>query len=176
MAMVLRTAWRSHVILTICSLMQRATCCYSYTHNYQVRRTIPDKSPAQAYKKCLQGWREENFNLPLNPPFILHQGDQITGKGFELMRIPPFGLREAIIDHEHGPQLVMIYKVMNPGWFTYPVVEHQGKVTFIPKNEGTELDWNIQWTPLPHCGWVTQFFTELVVNKCVEFVVDKSDG
>lgn len=162
-------------LLVLTSSLVYIHTSYSYTHNYRVRCSIPNKNQAEVFQRCLNGWREDNFQLPLNPPIVLRRGDHETGKGFELIRIPPFGLREAIVDNVKGPDgtLTMVYRVMNPGWLTFPVSKHEGEIVFSPTdNGGTELVWNIHWTPLPFCGGITQFFTELIINQCVKFVVD----
>lgn len=76
---------------------------------------VVDAPPLVAFDACVFGWRDGNFGLPIPPPLVLSRGDEATGDGFELMRIPPF-LRERIQSAERPSRLV--YGVENPGPLT----------------------------------------------------------
>ncbi len=152
----------------------------SYSFQKHVRRYLPKLATAEAYQRCLNGWRTDNFHLPLLPPLILNRGDDITGVGFEIMRIPPFGLREGILDCQvlqvnKNPELLvwnMTYQVLNPGWLTWPVESHIGNVCFSPdsKGNGCVMDWTVKWNPLPHVGPLVNLLTTMVVDVCANYV------
>lgn len=154
---MLSSVWLLFWILTSIG----TTCVALYTHQLTVCRSLPSTSPADAYQRCLKGWREENLGLPLLPPFVVNKGETKTGIGLVLLRIPPAGLKEGIVDcqsrilaskDETSPCLQVIemhYKVLNPSWITWPVKEHEGCITFTETAaSGCDLKWHVQWTPL----------------------------
>jgi hypothetical protein len=121
-------------------------------------------TPSQGYQRCLRGWRRDNLGLwLLPPPLILKQGDDETGVGFVLVRVPPVGLREGILEcstnDNDNDDWEMKYAILNPGWLTWPVQEHEGRIRFSRETEdgiadtdggcaGTVMEWTVQWTPL----------------------------
>jgi hypothetical protein len=185
-------------------------CCYA--QSFSVRRVLrfpqpttnpytltpsrPASATFRAYQLCLLAWRKQNLGLLLPPPIFVAYGDLLTGVGFELVRVPPLGLRERItnftrfdtdspvsqssVSHEWPQEcnvtstlkLEMSYRVMNPGWLTWPVADHQGTIAFMPRNSaskekfgtaspveavnaqissmqaGVEICWTVSWTPL----------------------------
>jgi hypothetical protein len=186
-------------------------CCYA--QSFSVRRVLrfpqPTTNPStltpsrpasatfRAYQLCLLAWRKQNLGLLLPPPIVVAYGDLLTGVGFELVRVPPLGLRERITnftrfdtdspvsqssvslewpqecDVASTSKLEMSYRVVNPGWLTWPVADHQGTIAFMSTNStsngefGTaslpveainaqistvrdvEICWTVLWTPLP---------------------------
>jgi hypothetical protein len=134
----------------------------SYSHTLRIHRRFGDSSsqtritPAIGYHRCLQAWRQENLGLWFLPsPQIICKGDADTGVGFVLQRIPPAALREGIVESccKDPEKWEMTYQILNPGWFTWPVQEHQGSICFSNSDNespgaATEMEWTVQWTPL----------------------------
>ena len=162
-----------------------------YTHRYRATRICRNQpSPSEAYQRCLLGWRRDNFRLFLLPPIVLSRGDETTGVGFQLCRIPPAGLCEEIIDCETttttttsrsaavagkntktaATRMTMHYRVSNPGWFTFPVSKHRGQIDFVQEGNDTRVDWQVFWTPYPQCEKLTQVFVKLIIDQCVAYV------
>jgi hypothetical protein len=184
-----------------------------------VRRTLPNLSSAEAYRRCLGAWREKNLGLWLLPPAMIWQrGNEDTGEGLIMIRIPPAGLLEGIVkvkapttttnknemskaattraDNSHAihddDQLCkddddddddddywMEYKVLNPSIVTWPVHSHRGFISFRQKppntndndqSISTELEWNVEWEPLPLVGNVVSFVTAQVVHCAVNCI------
>lgn len=110
-------------------------------------------------------WRKGG-GLPLPPPIVLIDGGEY-GVGFTRLIVPPF-LMEQITSGTYPSELV--YRVTNPGYLTYPVSAHEGRIIFEPA-EGrtiTIVKWNVKATPLPGCGPLVRWFTELIVGTCME--------
>ena len=134
-----------------------AVCAYSQTFRIQRQLQPQTATPSQGYQRCLKGWRQDNLGLwLLPPPLILKQGDAETGVGFVLVRVPPVGLREGILEcskNEKGKgDWEMKYAILNPGWLTWPVQDHEGRIRFSSDDtdgsHGTVMEWTVQWTPL----------------------------
>lgn len=149
---------------------------------FVVRHKLPTGvTPTQAYLRCVQIWREENLGLPWFVPFpiLRNRGDDQTGVGLEVMRIPPFGLREGITDahyvNDDSSSCWMEYKVLNPSWLTWPVRSHRGLITFQPtteedENVHTTLEWRVEWVSLPLVHEVVQFFTRLIISHAAHYL------
>jgi len=120
------------------------------------------------FERCLKGWRHDNLGFPwfIPPPLLVNPGDAATGVGLVVTRIPPLALQEGIVDYSQKVMVVngqeqivekeILYRVLNPGWLTFPLAKHEGRVRVF-QTEATEtgqdgclcLEWNVQWTPLP---------------------------
>ena len=126
-------------------------------------RKVIAAPPTEAYEACLRGWRDANFRLPIPPPVTLACGDEATGLGFRLMRVPPF-LIERINVAEFPSTLE--YGVANPGRRTYPVSHHLGRITFresaLPSQ--TDFEWYVEWEPLRGFGWLVNPVTRAIVR------------
>ena len=171
------------VILVSASLVQ------AYSETIVVRRSLQSTTPRKAYQCAVAAWKQ-NLGLWFLPPaFLLNQGDPETGVGLVVMRIPPLGLREGIVDYDESAEnhLRMIYKVLNPSPFTWPVSEHVGEILFRPdvNNDGDcELEWTVRWTPL--APWlpffpetlkaITVFIIEWAASHVVKLSKDLNDG
>ena len=179
----------------------------SFTDKLVFRRQLPpDVTPSQAYARCLQAWRVDNLGLPwflVSPPFILEWGDEDTGVGFVLARVPPLFLKEGIVHHSveldntNNTMLVMQYKVCNPGYLTWPVKNHLGTIIFrhpTMQNEqmeqdsntvvvvavGCEIEWTIEWTPLwmpiPYWRKVLAWVHGLVIETAINHIAKALEG
>jgi hypothetical protein len=133
----------------------------------------------QAYQAALRAWREENLGLPLYflPPIVLDRGDKDTGVGLRLMRIPPFGLIESIVDYNEindadEKSQTMIYKVLNPSWLTWPVSYHRGEIEVKMDDikSQCELHWRVEWTPYSLGSFVDPAFHGFV-KKVTTFII-----
>ena len=80
-----------------------------------IRRVIDGVPPSTVYDACLCGWRDANFHLPIPPPVPLARGDEESGLGFRLMRVPPFLIERMVTCERPG---TMEYGVANPGLLT----------------------------------------------------------
>jgi hypothetical protein len=169
-----------------------AVCAYSHTFRIQRRLQPQTATPSQGYQRCLRGWRQDNLGLwLLPPPMILKQGDAETGVGFVLLRVPPVGLREGILEcsknDKDKDELEMKYAILNPGWLTWPVQEHEGRIRFSRVTDngngdtggghGTVMEWTVQWTPLSvpaifQVPWekFLLVLTELIVTTAGDYV------
>ena len=142
-----------------------------------IRRVIKGVSPTTVYDACLCGWRDANFHLPIPPPVTLSRGDEQSGLGFKLMRVPPF-LIERCNDVNYAS--MMEYGVANPGLLTYPVSHHRGRITFEKHrgssgNDNTLFTWYVEWIPLRGCGWFVSPLTRWVVETAAEFTLAESE-
>ena len=85
----------------------------------------------------------------------------MTGVGLIVTRIPPLGLQEGIIrvirqddGSDDDSSLTIVYKILNPGWLTFPVQDHCGWIRFCrfkDPNDGSndlQLEWIVKWTPM----------------------------
>jgi hypothetical protein len=81
----------------------------------------------------------------------------------------------------------MKYAILNPGWFTWPVQEHEGRIRFWRETNnrnddtdggcGTMMEWTVQWTPL-NVPAVFQgplekllfVLTELIVTTAADYI------
>ncbi|KAL3810932.1 hypothetical protein ACHAXA_001105 [Cyclostephanos tholiformis] len=168
-----------------------------------IRRFVEGASPSMVYDSCLCGWRDANFHLPIPHPITLRRGDAISGRGFRLMRAPPFLIeRCANASYPHR----MEYGVENPGPFTYQVRRHRGLITFeeggvgggvegvgrrrrrhigigdgkvgdgdLGGRRGTVFTWHVEWEPLWGCGWFISPLTRWVVNIAANFTIEESE-
>jgi hypothetical protein len=140
-----------------------------------VRRLVEGVSPSTVYDACLCGWRDANFHLPIPPPLTLDRGDEVSGLGFRLMRVPPF-LIERCVDATRPRS--MEYGVANPGPLTYPVSHHRGRITFEGQRGGgggTVFTWHVEWVPLRGCGWFVGPLTRWVVEAAAAFTIAESE-
>lgn len=149
-----------------------------------VHKVLPPgtATPFQAYQRCVEIWRDENLGLSLlPPPLLLHRGDPCTGVGLEVMRIPPFGLREGITRtsisksediNEKMDSCWMEYKVLNPSWLTWPVQWHRGTISFHRRADSTEILWKVEWVPLLPMvvGSLVLWLTRGIVSHAVGFL------
>lgn len=137
-----------------------------------VRRVIEGVSPTTAYDSCLCGWRDANFHLPIPPPLTLARGDEVSGLGFRLMRVPPFLVERCT---EASYPYSMVYGVANPGPLTYPVSRHLGRISFEERRDGTLFTWHVEWVPLRGCGWFVSPLTRWVVEAAAAFTIAESE-
>lgn len=147
----------------------------AFTESLQYDRKLPSLTASEAYRRLLKGWRVDNLGLPLIPhPKIIEFGDPETGVGFILERDPPpGGLREGIVDGKcDGETCEMVYKVLNPGWTTFPLEAHRGTVTFHNDTEGCSMQWKVEWTPLS-LTWVPFWddFVRLLITATISSAV-----
>ena len=188
----------------------------AYSHNLVQRRSMPTGlSIDDCYQRVVKAWREENIGLPwyVLPPFVRDGGDPITGVGLTVVRFPPPGaLQERIISYKETQQDIddteaslsssktdtavltgkeLVYKVMNPGWWTWPVSEHEGRIqcTSISKDTDTEIQliWTVQWTPLNLPGVLAKTvmqrllenalysFTDAVIGRATDHIARRFD-
>lgn len=157
-----------------------------HTELLSIHHTLPSGvTTRQAYQRCVEIWRDENLGLPwfVPPPFLKDRGDPVTGVGLEVVRIPPLGLREGIVDchfaassnEDSGEECWMEYKVLNPSWLTWPVQSHLGRISFrqlstSDSNVQTELEWRVQWVPLPLVGIIVGFATRKIVSTAARYL------
>jgi hypothetical protein len=165
----------------------------AFSQSIVVRRRVSQTTPSSGYQATLQAWKENLGLWFLPPPFILEQGHPETGVGFVLMRIPPAGLREGIVDCEwiegERQQVRMDYKVLNPSSITWPVTDHKGEILWraaaSSKGGGdAELEWTVRWTPLPVISWfpygdealmaITRFIIEWAATHVVQVCDQKN--
>ena len=143
-----------------------------YSHTYQTRGSCANALVPNVYERCVQGWKDDNFFLPLPAPLILDEGDSDTGVGLEICRIPPAALREKIIGcdtDEAGQHWTMHYKVVNPGWLTLPVKDHRGRVDFVQEGDSVKVDWKVDWTPYPLCELFIGIGIKLIIDQLVRY-------
>jgi hypothetical protein len=163
----------------------------AFSQSIVVHRRVAQTTPASGYQATLQAWKENLGLWFLLPPIILEQGHPETGVGFVLVRIPPAGLREGIVNcqwTEEGQQQVrMDYKVLNPSYFTWPVADHQGEILWRAttssdsREEDAELEWTVQWNPLPLISWIPygdealMTITRFIIERAATYVVQLCD-
>ncbi|KAL7560345.1 hypothetical protein ACA910_020266 [Epithemia clementina (nom. ined.)] len=205
-----------------------------FSHKIIVQRDLPHLTLSQARQRCLQAWRVDNLDLPLPfPPFILDWGDEETGLGFVLARVPPLFLKEGIVAHHYyndnnnknnssssptqttrttknendgllsssslsgrkeASKIVLQYKVLNPGYLTWPVKNHLGTIVFyassnnnkerdeVPCNRetsgavqcGCQMEWIVEWTPLwmpiPFWPKILQWIHVQVITRAANYI------
>ena len=138
-----------------------------------VRHVVEGAPPSPVYAACLCGWRDANFHLPIPPPLTLDRGDEASGSGFRLMRVPPFLVERCV--GAAFPRS-MEYGVANPGPLTYPVSHHRGRISFEDdRHGGTVFTWRVEWVPLRGCGWLVGPLTRWVVEAAAAFTVAESE-
>lgn len=156
----------------VCSEAMHVQECQTLT----IRRVIKGVSPTTVYDACLCGWRDANFHLPIPSPVTLSRGDERSGLGFKLMRVPPFLIERC--NDVNFPSMLE-YGVVNPGLLTYPVSHHRGWITFEKhRNSGnvnTLFTWYVEWTPLRGCGWFVSPLTRWVVETAAAFTIAESE-
>jgi len=129
-------------------------------------------TPCAAFDACVYGWRDGNFGLPIPPPIVRSRGDEQTGAGFELMRVPPF-LIERCRSAQRPSRLE--YGVANPGPLTYPVSEHRGVISFDEVAPGrTKITWRVEWTPLWWSGWLVRLATMTIVRAAADYTARRA--
>jgi hypothetical protein len=187
---------RCFCLILICYGSSLAVCAYSHTFRIHRRLQPQTTTPSQGYQRCLKGWRQDNLGLwLLPPPLILKQGDAETGVGFVLVRVPPVGLREGILEcskndkgnDKGNDDWEMKYAILNPGWFTWPVQEHEGRIRFSSETDNgngdtdgggsTVMEWSVQWTPLSVPAVLQGLFekfllllTERIITTAADYV------
>ena len=113
-------------------------------------------SPAAARDAFLDFVWERGGGLPVPPPLAL-------GGERERLQLPP-GLRERVVAVDDAS---VTYRVDNPGWGTYPVSHHRGRVSFTQAQaggEGVRLRWLVAVRPLPGAAPLVKGFTRTIVN------------
>lgn len=168
----------SCVLTIFCFALDPTTTVQAYSETLVVRRRLSQTTPEQGYQCAWKAWNQNLGLWFVPPPLILHSGDAETGVGFVLMRIPPLGLREGILDKDLPDEhtVRMTYKVLNPSLFTWPVQDHLGEIRFRAVNEQeSEMEWTVRWTPLaswlPYFPEVLRGITEFIVSHASDFVV-----
>jgi hypothetical protein len=165
------------VYLTIVCTRKDASTT-AFTHSFTTFRRIPHRSIDQCLQRCVTGWVVDNLGLPwyIPKPFVVKPGDPDTGMGLIITRIPPLALQESIIAcvrNEGNTELTIEYKVLNPGWLTFPVSEHHGCIRFyLDESNTSNLEWTVKWTPLP-----LPFFRESfdnVLEKAVRLIIERA--
>ena len=121
------------------------------TYRLIFQKSLPSLSPEEGYELYLKTWREDNMGLypPFPYGFVLNEGHVETGVDLTVMWVPPFGLKEGHQTFERTAKtLQATYKVLNPGWLTWPVSDHEGQITFFGNHlGGSEMEWTVEWTP-----------------------------
>ena len=166
----------------------------AYTHSFTVRRVVA--APVDiTYRACVRGWCAENLGLPLPPPLVWRTpSDPRTGRGLILLRVPPAGLKEGIVDARLNEWIQ--YSVLNPGWLTWPVHDHQGRIELRPAvgpmeddafrgnglphlTDNTLLEWTVDFTPFaPGNRWwcdALLFVTRAIIERAVEHVAYRAE-
>lgn len=152
----------------------------AFSNQYTLQRVLLRTTPEEAYLRCLQGWREDNFNFRLLPdPIIRDRGDEETGVGFELIRIFPPGLREAITNHtvtENG-DWSMTYTMLNPSILNYPVKEYVATISFLAgeNQQGSQaatIVYEANYTPLPLLGPIANLLIRFVVGTITDYIAE----
>lgn len=142
-------------------------------------RILPSLSPKSAYDRVLKGWRDDNLGFPpfVPYPLILNRGNEATGVGLVLQRVPLF-LREGIVAYEINSvtgSWTMNYQILNPSYFTFPVKAHRGTIVLSPMDAGSSLKWTVEWTPLPPArvlDVVTELCVGFAINRAADYVVE----
>ena len=122
---------------------------------HEIDLALPNcASPAAARDAFLDFVWERGGGLPVPPPLAL-------GGERERLQLPP-GLRERVVAVDDAS---VTYRVDNPGWGTYPVSHHRGRVSFTQRgDEGVRLRWLVAVRPLPGAAPLVKGFTRTIVN------------
>ena len=158
----------------------------AFTHALTCHRQVAGCATLEECRaRCLRGWAVDNLGLPWfvpKPVRVRCRGDQATGAGLEVTRVPPAGLREGILDVVRAvdgcgnEDLTVVYKVLNPGWWTFPVEDHCGWIRFYRRSsgEGSDdkllLEWTVKWTPLSIPVFQRQWETAL--EAAIRYVIE----
>lgn len=129
-----------------------------------------DASVEELWTKWLDYAWIQNAGLKMRIK-IEDKGDKY-GKG--CTRFVPFyknwGIREGITSVDYPKKLY--YKVMNPGWTTFPVNVHKGTVRFISNNNKNNDDknhsyikWAVEFTPKPIFRLFIKGFLQSMIKK-----------
>ena len=117
-------------------------------------------------EQWLQFVWDEGGGLPLPPPLPLDRGDPSTRSGRSRVIVPPF-LRERV-QYVDAQARELRYTVDNPGWLTYQVHSHAGRVRFLEVDDvssvATEMVWEVEVRPLCGCDRFVKAFTAAVVG------------
>jgi len=143
-----------------------------FSDGWMMTKVDPSRTPEESYQRALRGWREDTFGRPGPKSVLVHPGGKETGLGLEV--IQPLGLRETIIEFKTEPTLAMVYTVLNPRWYSFPVEEYMSTISFEPHQEtgGTLVRWHSQWTPLcTPCGWIVTVLVKLVISSSLEYMI-----
>ena len=122
---------------------------------HEIDLALPNcASPVAARDAFLDFVWERGGGLPVPPPLAL-------GGERERLQLPP-GLRERVVAVDDAS---VTYRVDNPGWLTYPVSHHRGRVSFTQAGgEGVRLRWLVAVRPLPGAAPLVKGFTRTIVN------------
>jgi hypothetical protein len=164
------------------------TTATTFSHESVFVRDILHLSPADAYNRCVRGFRNDNLGLPafLPSPVIENYGNERTGIGF-ILRRSPLALKEGIVHYDIDKTTgvyKLYYKVLNPSYTTFPVVDHLGTITLSPttldcnstsssSSLGCQLIWKVQWTPLFPSRIINLFVIivlKLVINCACDYI------
>jgi hypothetical protein len=159
-------------------MMTNATVS-SFTNELVFERDIPHLTPADAYNRCVRSFRDDNLGLPsfLPYPVIDNRGNESTGVGLVIRR-SPLELKEGIVDCKINTATgiwILYYKVLNPSYTTFPVQDHLGTITLLPKDNnnnntgdtscvGCHLIWKVQWTPLSPSLLINLFVIPAIIS------------
>jgi len=143
---------------------------------------MPSPSPQTALDAWLECVWARGEGLPLPPP--LHLERRADGRVIERMVLPP-GLREKVVSMQEAPEenaagagggdtrsgaACLDYRVLNPGWLTYPVHAHRGTVRFRRDAEADALEmrWIVAVRPYRGCGPLVKAFTSLIIGALTD--------
>lgn len=109
-------------------------------------------------------------------PVVVDGGDR-HGIG-RRRHIPIPGRRPLVeqIDEGAHPHWLS-YRVVDPGWPTFPVQWHRGTIAFDATNDGaTTLTWTVEFVPLPRGRWIAVTLTRLVMRRYARCLIDAARG
>lgn len=132
------------------------------------RRTFP-QTPNHLWNRLLKDVWQQGRGFPARPE-VTDLGDE-NGIGCtrRFSTVPGTHLVERIEDGQ--PPHAFTYRVVNPGWRTFPVRWHRGNVTLAPNDlGGTDLDWIVTFEPLPLARWFTVGFTHIVIGGYLRYL------
>jgi hypothetical protein len=173
-------------------LWSSSTTTLAFTQSITIYRSI-DCSVDQAFRRCLRGWSQDNFGyfgLPslVPKPALDKAGDPDTGLGMEVTRSPPLALKEGITDYiETSTSKELVYRLLNPGWLTFPVSEHQARIRFDQEASasasatGCQLEWTVEFSPLPvpfgNQQWerLVEYTISAVINRASDYIAETSN-
>ena len=136
---------------------------------YTLRLDLPGCVSAREAMRVWTNFIWENGGgLPVPPPLMLPSGKSGGGGDvlMERLQVPPF-LREAllrVVDDSDGRGCAAEYRVLNPGYLTYPVHNHLGRISIHEAMSGVEACWLVLVRPLPGCAPLVRWFTSMIVN------------
>jgi hypothetical protein len=98
-------------------------------------------------------------------PTIVDPGDEHGVGCLRMIAVPgAHPLRELIEEGTFPRRLT--YRVLDPGWPSYPVRWHRGTITFDPRpNNGTCVTWTVTFDPLVVGRWPATWLTQAVMRR-----------